>query len=67
MKYSKPAKADEIEQENFMQKMKSQEDKRGQDVAASSAAKNRASQTEDEQRITKWSKHSWATMRGKNC
>lgn len=47
--------------------MKGQEDKRGQDVAASFAAKDRTSQTEDEQRITKWSKHSWARMRGKNC
>lgn len=40
-------------------------DKGGQHVAASFAAKDTASQTEDEQRITKWSKHSWAREREK--
>lgn len=38
----------------------------GQDVPASFVAKDAASQTEDEQRITKWSKHSWARVREKN-
>lgn len=35
-------------------------------VVVSFVAKDTASQTEDEHRITKWSKHSWARVRGKN-
>lgn len=48
------------------QKTKSQKEGQGRYVVASLVAKDTASQTEDAQRITKWSKHSWARVRGKN-
>lgn len=40
------------------QKTKSQKEGQGRYEVASLVAKDTASQTEDEQRITKWSKHS---------